>query len=356
MNPHLRNIYVCKEKKIYSFGKSALYTVCNVDLPPCYEDPDIVYVEKDPIFYLNISITNNCNLSCKHCLSNTTSRGNPFQEFTKEQIIDFVYRLQCQGLSNISITGGEPFLCKNIFTWLDELQKYNIDTKINTNGTLLDEKTVDLLVEYDNLTEMDISINGGENDSGIYYDKTNSIPTKIANINYLLSRNKSIDVFMSSVLSKSVLYSLDDIEEAIAKTGVTTWKLKDIHIPYDKIERIPDDLIPSKGEVMSVLRSFLSKPHSVNVIGYLVESINNGSKASRCENHGQRGFYISHTGDVLWMHSFAIKLGNIYHDSIPMLASRLTSAIEENPIPVRCGKCSSRYACFKSPYDLKESS
>lgn len=270
--PHLRNIYVCNEKRVYSFGQKSLYIVDNIDLPPNEIHPDIIFVDKDPIFYTNISVTNNCNLSCKHCLANTTSRGNLFLEFSRDEIIDLVYRLHCQGLSNISITGGEPFLCNNIFVWLDELRKYNIDTKISTNGTLLNKKTVDKLVNYENLTEMDISINGGYDDTEIFYDGGNSIPQKIENVNYLLRKNRFTDIFMSSVLSKKVLTSLDEIERIISQTEISTWKLKDIHIPYDKKEQIPDEIIPSKAEVLKTLEIFLRKPHNLNIIGYLVSA------------------------------------------------------------------------------------
>ena len=348
----MKNIYVCDEKKVYSFGKKSLYTVENVILT--HERCDgIIFVKKDPVFYANISVTNNCNLSCKHCLANTTSRGHVFNEFSKNEIIDFVRQLHLQGLSNISITGGEPFLCKNIFIWLEELKRYSIDTKISTNGTLLDKAMVDSLVKYDNLTEMDISINGGLDDSEIFYSGGNSIPQKIKNVNYLLSKNKYSDIFMSSVLSKTVLYSLEEIEKIISKTMISTWKLKDIHIPYDKVELVPNEIIPTKAEVIEVLTQFLSQKHHLNIIGYLVDSIKSKTKPSRCENHGQRGFYISHTGEVLWMHSFDIKLGNLYKDSIPELAANLTDAIDANPVPIRCQKCASRFACFKSPYDIE---
>ncbi len=349
MDIPMHNIYVKVDRTLYSFGVKSLYSVDNIDIDDMASD-DILVVEKDPVFYANIAITNNCNLACKHCLCNTTSRGHAHEEFTREEVVDLVGMLYAQGLSCVSLTGGEPFLCKNIFVWLDEMKKYGIDTKISTNATLLDEATVERLVSYENVTEIDISISGYCDDSGTVYNVRNSIPEKMKNVKCLLERNRHADIFMSSVLTKHVLDNLEGMEAQIYELGIGAWKLKDMHVPHDKIDSIPDELFPRLRDVIDRLDAFIKKRRYLDVIGYLVEYARDGDKKARCADHAQRGLYISYNKIVLWMHAFNIVLGRLGHNSIPELAGTLTGAIEQNQIPARCEKCSSRAACLVSPF------
>jgi len=89
-------------------------------------------------------ITGACNLRCKHCY--IESPQNLYGQFTKEQTFEVVDKVMSAGIKKFFITGGEPFLRKDI---LDVFQRIiNKGGKImglDTNGTIINDKIIDFL-------------------------------------------------------------------------------------------------------------------------------------------------------------------------------------------------------------------
>lgn len=86
---------------------------------------------------LIISVTNDCNLSCKGCYACAQNRIKK-DELTTHQIENIIKEGIDLGVSIVLIAGGEPLVKKNI---LDIFRKYN-DTLfvMFTNGLLIDDK------------------------------------------------------------------------------------------------------------------------------------------------------------------------------------------------------------------------
>ena len=75
-------------------------------------------------------ITNRCNLRCKHCCTSSTSKGEDLDYSKLIEIVD------SYNTSEIYITGGEPFLYRDLPLLLKELKKRDIFISLATNGTL----------------------------------------------------------------------------------------------------------------------------------------------------------------------------------------------------------------------------
>lgn len=93
----------------------------------------------NPVFVL----TTDCNLGCKHCLrGNSTGLHLPFEVI--EKVLDGAKKY---GIESVHLTGGEPFLYKD----LERLFKLALDLKVpltfSTNGLLL-RKNEQLLRKY----------------------------------------------------------------------------------------------------------------------------------------------------------------------------------------------------------------
>jgi cyclic pyranopterin phosphate synthase len=107
-------------------------------------------VGKRTINYLRISITDRCNFRCRYCVP-----CKPFQEIGHPQIARYeeilkLVRLACElGITKVRITGGEPFVRKGIFDFLNKLTdiKQLRDISITTNGALLTEKKIQTLLD-----------------------------------------------------------------------------------------------------------------------------------------------------------------------------------------------------------------
>ncbi len=101
------------------------------------------------IDYLRLAITDKCNLRCFYCMPEDGISFKPKKELLSyEEIIRLMHLLASEGISKIRITGGEPFLRKDIMYLLSTLSKIQgIDQiAITTNGTLT-EPYLDELVQ-----------------------------------------------------------------------------------------------------------------------------------------------------------------------------------------------------------------
>lgn len=100
---------------------------------------------------LNVTLTNNCNLKCIMCFANEEKfevSNNILEEI--KNIIPY--------LQNISWMGGEVFLYKDFIDLLQWTSQYSVRQEIITNGLLLDEKTIKILLT--NHIDITISVDG----------------------------------------------------------------------------------------------------------------------------------------------------------------------------------------------------
>jgi len=90
---------------------------------------------------LRISVTDRCNFSCLYCRSGDFKFSKREEILSYEEIIEIVKIFLKLGIEKIRITGGEPFLRKNIIFLLNKLSKFPqlCDLSITTNGFFLAE-------------------------------------------------------------------------------------------------------------------------------------------------------------------------------------------------------------------------
>lgn len=124
-----------------------------------YKNPSLSYSFDCPSYYppwlvLQWHITDSCNLSCKHCYSDT--HGNKEADFTRllhilDQYVDLLCVPEKIGVpairGHINITGGEPFIIDDFFKLLEAFvdRKDKFTFSILTNGVLIDRKVAKYL-------------------------------------------------------------------------------------------------------------------------------------------------------------------------------------------------------------------
>lgn len=103
--------------------------------------------------YLNV--TNECNLRCVYCSADS---GNPFDhELSLEEIYALIDNFRELKIFHVTITGGEPFMRKGIFSILEKLTKSRIKVGIISNGTIITEHIAQRLVDM-KIDEVRISL------------------------------------------------------------------------------------------------------------------------------------------------------------------------------------------------------
>ena len=177
-----------------------------------YDVPIIIY---DNFCRINalFSITNKCNLSCKHCFKNIDK-----SELSKNEIFTVIDRISEFGIVNLSISGGEPLLhCYFTDIMLYSMSKGIRIDEIKTNGTLITDSLIAFLKSMPNPPEICISFDGiGSHNWLRNFDCENVV---LNNISKCVSAGLKINVTMS--LHKGNLHSMEDTIEELSKLKVS---------------------------------------------------------------------------------------------------------------------------------------
>jgi cyclic pyranopterin phosphate synthase len=92
------------------------------------------------ITYLRISVTDRCNLRCVYCMPTEGIAWQPHESIMPyEDIAKFVQIAAEAGIREVRITGGEPFVRKNIEDLVGQISMIQgiKDVSLTTNGVLL---------------------------------------------------------------------------------------------------------------------------------------------------------------------------------------------------------------------------
>ena len=95
------------------------------------------------INYMRLAVTDRCNLRCYYCMPEEGIDYVPRADLlTYEEMVRVVAVFSKLGISKIRITGGEPFLRKDLMQFLGEISQLPDLKKIHitSNGTLLTDK------------------------------------------------------------------------------------------------------------------------------------------------------------------------------------------------------------------------
>lgn len=102
-----------------------------------------------PIDYLRISVTDRCNFKCVYCVPSSPFSVIEHDKIARYEEILRITRLACAlGITKVRITGGEAFVRKDIFSFLERLCAIESlkDISITTNGALLTREKIKKLI------------------------------------------------------------------------------------------------------------------------------------------------------------------------------------------------------------------
>lgn len=166
---------------------------------------------------MDIHLTNRCNLLCKTCCysSNELRLG----ELTKKQLMAVVDEAISLGCEEFHLSGGEPFLRKDLFDLIDSILSKNVELRLQTNGKLLTKLNARQLhsLGLDNLM---ISLDGPTMETCDALRGTGSYDGAIGGIRNALEAH--LNVRVNAVLTKSNSYSFLEIVKLVDSMGVKT--------------------------------------------------------------------------------------------------------------------------------------
>jgi MoaA/NifB/PqqE/SkfB family radical SAM enzyme len=112
-----------------------------------------------PIF-VGFNVTNRCTMRCTFC----SVPSLPHEDMTLPQIERVLDRLKELGIPVVGITGGEPFLRKDLAGIVQAISDRGMKTTIVTNGDLLTRERMEELASFRNIHHFALSVDSLDSD------------------------------------------------------------------------------------------------------------------------------------------------------------------------------------------------
>lgn len=239
-----------------------------------------------PPYFLVLSPTMRCNLNCYGCYAGSYTQKDDLET----EIVDDIMRQSKElGMFFMTISGGEPFVRPDL---LELFAKHNdMYFQVYTNGTLIDEKMADKLVELGNVFPA-ISVEGFKKET----DRRRGLGT-FEKITGAMDRLKERGVpfgFSATVIRENneFLVSEEFVDFYVEKGCLLGW-----YFNYIPIGRKPDlSLMPTPEQRIYRLERLREMRKTRPIL--LADFWNDGPLVGGCIAGGRRYLHINAKGDV----------------------------------------------------------
>ncbi|MBM4064508.1 MAG: radical SAM protein [Planctomycetes bacterium] len=305
------------------------------------------------------NITNNCNLSCKHCYANANQAKG--KDLDSEEAISLIHQLKQSDVKFAILSGGEPLLRDDIFDIASELKNAGIKTYLSTNGILVSEDNINRIKEHidyigisiDGETEIHDSFRGRK---GAFEDSMRAIRLCLKNglkvgVRFTLTENtqKSLPfifglarkegipkIYISHLVYSGMAGNLRDVERD------DYWRAVEFILKksFEFVEKnVPTDVVTGNNDADAVMLLDAFKKRYPDAYDRLYERLKmwGGNQA------GKRLVNIDSEGNVKPDPFFHDAVGNVRTRSFCEIwnSNGILSRLRENPrrLRGRCGKC-----------------
>lgn len=244
-------------QKLIGIGAVKLHAQRQIPiLLECNEESNKPYGWEHPLYRAPKSaiwdITYLCNLKCPHCLTSSGSKRNG--ELTTEDAFKLMDVLAEAKLLTLSLSGGEPFLRKDIAELIAYAAQKNIRTDIASNGVELDHR---ILYKLRNLPlfQVQVSIDGIGEKHDAFRGRKGAFASVLANIKIL--KEEGISVSVSTTATKDNFNCIAEIVDLAAEMGCNAYKA----IPFLPAGRGKEkrNLVLSPQHYMNLCQTLLEK-------------------------------------------------------------------------------------------------
>ena len=209
------------------------------------------YIHTKKLNELWIHTNNSCNLTCSHCLVN--SSPNEDKGLSTEAIKKIIDEAVELGTTRFYFTGGEPFIRRDIFELIDYVcNQKESELIILTNGTLLKGESIERLKNFDKeLLKIQISLDGSKPEINDPLRGKDSFAQIVQGIKNTVDAGYSPTV--TTVVANSNIDDIPEITKLLAYSGVKTHHLLWAH-KRGRITGNGNNSIPPIDKVIDVTR------------------------------------------------------------------------------------------------------
>ncbi|MDO4590636.1 MAG: PqqD family peptide modification chaperone [Slackia sp.] len=114
--------------------------------------PDLILPQ-----FVGIGVTHQCQMRCRHCYNDSGEIGG--DELSSLEIADLVDEFADVGVTSFFLTGGEPFMKKDVGLVIERLARRRMATTIATNGLFVPDEILEKLIDHESVS-LQVSIDG----------------------------------------------------------------------------------------------------------------------------------------------------------------------------------------------------
>lgn len=226
-----------------------------------WSDKVIDYTREHPLEVIFWEATRNCDMFCEYCCSPRETWIKK-HELSAEEVIEAFREvsqtLDISRLRFVSVTGGEPFLRKDLLYILREINKLGFEKiTIQTNGNAIAQKPdlIDKLIKF-GIRGIGINLDGLEQTHDSikrkkgHFDRVVSIARQIA-------KKRELHLTISTVVGKKSLKELEELGLLIREFNPNVWRILDCY-PIGRASLVRDKYLSSPQEYKDLF-SFIQK-------------------------------------------------------------------------------------------------
>lgn len=203
------------------------------------------------IRYLEIQLTERCNLDCLHCYQGDKGQYElPLYEVVKT-LNDFI---KLQGV-RVILSGGEPLLYSNFYELNNFLKDYPARVVLLTNGTILEKFDVQSF----NIDEIQFSLDGME--QGHDYVRGKDSFNKLIRGVKKVKNESNIDISFATIIHKQNLNEFKEMKKMIKSYSAKEWGI-DMPLLYGNLCRHSDLFIGPDDAIKKMRYRFGASFHS----------------------------------------------------------------------------------------------
>lgn len=151
--------------------------------------------------YLRISLTDACNLRCKYCMPNEKFSATPSAKLMSVAEIESIAKTFIKlGIKKIRLTGGEPFMRKDISQIISILSELPVKLVISTNAYFVDRYINELKAA--NISSINVSLDSLNEEEFKRMTQRDDFKKIMSNIELLL--NNEFNVKVNMVVMKGI--------------------------------------------------------------------------------------------------------------------------------------------------------
>jgi len=323
---------------------------------------------------IQINLTERCNLRCKNCKIWCLTKK---KELSYKEWIDIIIDLkQWLGPYTLDISGGEPFLRKDLIDIIRFCHKNEIQTVVCTNATLLTPEIIKILSGLETLN-LSISLDGSTPQTHDYmrgvegtYKRTIDALQQLKNLKRRCSIN--IATILTGYNCNEILDIVKFVQDKKLADGIVFQALEQTFgVGYQK-EWFKENTFWPKGEASNKLNNVIDelikiKKKDRKIIYNSVEQlqkfkkyfINPNEKISGHCMSGQNNFLINPQGEILLCWNMAA-IGNFLSKPKQIWVSK--NAKNQRALIYKCQRTCKLLNCnfevpkinFREPYHIKE--